>query len=155
MGEGNIGAWLKDAKLELSSNAWSGVEDFNWLKKVCARGGGGGGDSPPITPKFNPKSPALSTPLSRRSTAPTGPSYPTAIAACSISAHKAERRQGALSCFLQRGFTSQRMPALGEARDGWRTFAARNAVRFVQFVLRLGVNARMARILLGVAALCL
>ena len=25
---------LKDAKLELGSNAWAGVEDFNWLKKV-------------------------------------------------------------------------------------------------------------------------
>ena len=54
MGEGNIGAWLKDAKLELSSNAWSGVEDFNWLKKVCARGGGGG-DSPPNHPKVQPQ----------------------------------------------------------------------------------------------------
>ena len=31
-------------RLELSSNAWAGVEDFNWLKKVGG-GGGGGGDN--------------------------------------------------------------------------------------------------------------
>lgn len=37
VGEGDVGAWLKEAKLEMSSNAWAGVEDFNWLKKVRAR----------------------------------------------------------------------------------------------------------------------
>ena len=30
----HVSTWLKDAKLELGSNAWAGVEDFNWLKKV-------------------------------------------------------------------------------------------------------------------------
>jgi hypothetical protein len=33
-GGGDVGAWLKEARLELGSNAWAGVEDFNWLKKV-------------------------------------------------------------------------------------------------------------------------
>ena len=30
----DVDVWLKDARLELVSNAWAGVEDFNWLKKV-------------------------------------------------------------------------------------------------------------------------
>ena len=34
IGAGDVELWLKEAKLELSSNAWAGVEDFNWLKKV-------------------------------------------------------------------------------------------------------------------------
>ena len=33
-GEGDVGVWLKEARLEMGSNAWAGVEDFNWLKKV-------------------------------------------------------------------------------------------------------------------------
>jgi hypothetical protein len=37
VGEGDVGAWLKEAKLEMGSNAWAGVEDFNWLKKVRAQ----------------------------------------------------------------------------------------------------------------------
>jgi hypothetical protein len=32
----HVGMWLKDAELELGSNAWAGVEDFNWLKKIAA-----------------------------------------------------------------------------------------------------------------------
>jgi hypothetical protein len=34
IGAGDVELWLKEAKLELGSNAWAGVEDFNWLKKV-------------------------------------------------------------------------------------------------------------------------
>ena len=30
----DVDVWLKDARLELGSNAWAGIEDFNWLKKV-------------------------------------------------------------------------------------------------------------------------
>ncbi len=29
-----MAAWLREARLEMGSNAWAGVEDFNWLKKV-------------------------------------------------------------------------------------------------------------------------
>jgi hypothetical protein len=34
IGAGDVELWLKEAKLELGSKAWAGVEDFNWLKKV-------------------------------------------------------------------------------------------------------------------------